>query len=434
MADDLIDPTLAPGETEAAKTARGGYLVGVTLVAFAAWTFVSLDTAIPGLVLTGVHHDLHLSLSTLEYLLGVFNFVTFACPVIFGRYLDRVGRRKIFQLSLLGTGVFGGLTAFVGSVWQFVAVRVLASTSFGLVEPAVNTVVSEEAPPRRRGVLMGFVQAGFPLGAALAGSLASLILPGHGWRAMFLLAFAPVLVMVAASLFMRESRRFQQMRSTVNRLDIEHRPGWRMLFRRGLARQTLVASAFGLCINGGIGLVLGVVTAYLVHVHHLALGDAAFLFGLSNWAALVSQLFVGWLADRLPAKWIMVIGSFLGAASLVLLALPHLSYATAAVSLLGFGFFGNGTFGCYPRYTTESFPTELRGTGTSFVLGTSFLSLSFMPIIGGALIESSFPRVLPGIAAALVLLGGVAMIAGRNIPPRHDLEETSPSQLPAATA
>lgn len=411
------------------RTRTNGYVAFIVLLAFAAWALVSMDNVMLGLAVPALAPAMHLSLSTMEYLVGVFAFVTFAAPVLAGRVIDRRGRRLNFQVSLIGTGVFGGLTALVSSAWQFIVVRLLVATSYGLTEPVINTLVAEEAPRRRRGVLMGFVQAGYPLGAAIAGTIASALLAGPGWRPLFLVAFAPLVLVLVAGLFLKDSSRFQQVKKTAEQRDIEHRPGWRQLFTREQRRQTIVTSLFGFCINGGIGLVIGVVTTYLVHVDHMSITDATFLFGLSNWTALGSQILVGWLADYLPAKWLMTVYALLGAAALALLAIPGLTFAIAAVSLVGFGFFGNGTFGCYTRYTTESYPTELRGTGTSFSLGFSFLTLSFMPVIGGALIESGSPAVIPVISAVLVALGAVVMICGRNYPPRRDLEELAPSRI-----
>ncbi|MGH3435102.1 MAG: MFS transporter [Sciscionella sp.] len=405
------------------------YITFVVVIALLAWALVSMDNVMLGVALPALSSDLGLPLSTLEYLVGIFAFVTFAAPVIAGRWLDRIGRRMSFQVSLLGTGIFGGLTALIGASWQFIVVRVIAATSYGLTEPAVNTMVAEEAPSRHRGFLMGLVQAGYPLGAGITGTIAAVLLPSHGWRPLFLIAFAPVIIVLASTFFLRESRRFDAMKQASARRAVENRPGWRELFTPRQRRQTIVTSLFGFCINGGIGLIIGVVTTYLVHVDHLSLGDAAFLFGLSNWTALGSQVFVGWLADFLSAKWLMTAYSVLAAGSLSLLAVPHISYTVALISLVAFGFFGNGTFGCYTRYTTESYPTELRGTGTSFSLGFSFLTLSFMPIIGGALIDTSIPTVIPMVSAVLVLLGAVVIACGRNYPPRRELEELTPSRL-----
>jgi AAHS family cis,cis-muconate transporter-like MFS transporter len=414
------------------STRGTGYVAFVVVLAFVAWALVSMDNVMVGVALPALSPALGLSLSTLEYLLGVFAFVTFLAPLIVGRFVDRTGRRASFQASLLGTGIFGGLTAAVGAAWQFVAVRIVAATSYGLTEPAVNTIVAEEAPKRHRGFLMGFVQAGYPLGVGLTGTIAAVLLPTAGWRPLFLVAFAPVVLVLFSTRFLRDPHRFEVVKALAEREAVDYRPGWRELFRPGQRRQTVVTSLFGFCINGGIGLIIGVVTTYLVHIDGISLGAAAFLFGLSNWTALVSQILVGWLADFVSAKWLMTVYSVLGAGALSLLAVPGISYTIALASLVAFGFFGNGTFGCYTRYTTESYPTELRGTGTSFSLGCSFLTLAFMPIIGGALIESSIPTVIPMVAAALVFLGATVVACGKNFPPRHDLEELSPSRLLAS--
>lgn len=394
------------------------------LIMFVAWTFVCMDASFPGLALPAISKSIHVSVSDLSYALGGFAFVEFLVPFFGGRLLDRFGRNTLFSWSLVGTGVFSVLTAPVAAFWQFIVVRCFVAGSFGAVEPTINTAVAEQAPKRIRGLLMGFVQAGYPLGAAIAGYIASAMLAGPGWRPLFLVAFAPVLVVIAVTWFTRDPARFRAARAAVEEQggDAAH-PGFRHLFVKGRTRQTIVGSLFGFCINGGIGLVLGVLTAYLVKIDHLSLSDAAFLFSISNWAALAGQLFVGWLADHLPSKWIMVFSPLIGAVSIGSLVITHLTYTEAMIALIGFGFFGNGTFGCYPRYVAESYPTEYRGTGTSFCLGCSFLTLSFMPIIGGFLIDTGHAPDIALISGIVVACASVVMLFGRNILPQQDLEE-----------
>lgn len=403
---------------------RTTYSIMVTAIGFAAWLFVSMDSVMPGIALPDISRSLHVSLSTLEYLTGAFAFVGFLTSVFGGPLLDRFGRKPVFQFALLGTGIFSGVTAIAGALWQFIIIRIFASIS-NFVEPIINTLVSEEAPKKTRGLLLGIVQAGYPAGAAIAGTIGAVLLPSVGWRGLFLVAFLPVLVVIFVSRYLREPARFQAVQS----IEGQHRMGWGPLFRKGQRLQTLVAGFYGFCINGGIGLVIGVVTTFLVRVHGLDIGQAALLFGLSNWAALVGQVFVGWLADRIPSKYLLIGYPVVGALFMAILALPQVHFPLAAISLIGFGFFGNGTFGCYTRYVTESFPTEIRGTGTSFALGISFLTIAFMPIIGGILIESPQVRLLPIIAASIVFAAAILMLFGKLYPPQRELEELSPGIL-----
>lgn len=54
---------------------------------------------------------------------------------------------------------------------------------------------------------VGLLQGGYTLGAGLTGTIAAVLLPGHGWRPLFLITFAPVVIVLVSSAFLRESRR-----------------------------------------------------------------------------------------------------------------------------------------------------------------------------------------------------------------------------------
>lgn len=74
--------------------------------------------------------------------------------MIFGRLSDIIGRRPIFQASLLWYSVFTALTASSQGFYDLLAYRFLAGIGLGgmlVVDPAL---LSEFLPPRRRGWLM----------------------------------------------------------------------------------------------------------------------------------------------------------------------------------------------------------------------------------------------------------------------------------------
>ncbi|MDQ0189029.1 MFS transporter [Alicyclobacillus cycloheptanicus] len=339
---------------------------------------------------------------------------------------------------MLGTGIFSGITSFAGSALQFGIIRFLAGIGIG-AEFTGNVLVAEEAPSRVRGILMGIVQAGYPAGGAIAGVVATAILPTGNWRLLFVFAFLPAIFIILFSFLLREPPRFRDLTKVVQARDkIEHgqtvetqyeidehkatKQGLKQIFGADLVRQTIVTSLFGLFINGGIGIVLSLATAYLTSVDHLTIGQAAGAVAASNFAALFSQVAVGFLADVIPARNLLIGLSIIAAVFMYLLSIPG-SYGWVLFSLIGFGLFGNGTFGCYTRYTAESFPTRARGTGTSFALGISQVSLFFMPAIGGVIMGSGHPSAVPILAAVLVLCGGIITLFGRRISPRMELEE-----------
>src|SRR3954470_8376186 len=103
-----------PTAASAPPSRRSGYVAFVVIVSFLAWALVSMDQTILGVAVPSLSDTLGVSLSTMEYLVRIFAFLTFAAPVLGGRLIDRLGRRWGFHVSLLGTWIFGGLTAVVG--------------------------------------------------------------------------------------------------------------------------------------------------------------------------------------------------------------------------------------------------------------------------------------------------------------------------------
>src|SRR5262249_11847972 len=127
-----------------------------------------------------------------------------------GGYIgDKVGRR----VALLGSVMsFGGLTllvSFAGGVTSLIALRFLAGLGLGGAMPNAAALSSEYVPLRHRAFAVTLTIVCIPLGGTLAGMTGALILPGYGWRALFLVGGIVPLVL-AAVLFkvLPESPRF----------------------------------------------------------------------------------------------------------------------------------------------------------------------------------------------------------------------------------
>jgi MFS family permease len=87
----------------------------------------------------------------------------------------------MWMWCLSGAAVFTGLTYFVENYWQLAVVRAFAS-GFATSELAISiTLVNEQVPAHRRGLLYSVVQGGWPLGLFLASGVYLLCQP-LGWR------------------------------------------------------------------------------------------------------------------------------------------------------------------------------------------------------------------------------------------------------------
>jgi MFS family permease len=108
--------------------------------------------------------------------------------LVFGRMADRLGRRRLFLVTLGVYLVFSGLSGFAFSFWSFVILRFIAGTGIGGEYAAVNSAIDELIPARYRGRVDIIVNGTYWFGALIAASAQLLllnpsILPKDvGWR------------------------------------------------------------------------------------------------------------------------------------------------------------------------------------------------------------------------------------------------------------
>jgi MFS family permease len=110
----------------------------------------------------------------------------------FGRLADRLGRKRLFLLTLIVYMAATVATAFTAGFWTFVACRFVTGIGIGGEYAAINSAIDELIPARVRGRVNLAINGSFWVGAAL-GALLSLVLldervlgPVLGWRAGFL--------------------------------------------------------------------------------------------------------------------------------------------------------------------------------------------------------------------------------------------------------
>ncbi|MGV9335598.1 MFS transporter [Nocardia sp. NPDC003726] len=117
--------------------------------------------------------------------------------LVFGRLTDRLGRKKLFILTLAIYLIGSGLAGFSWNAWSLYLFRFIAGTGIGGEYTAINSAIDEIMPSRYRGRVDIAINGTYWGGAAL-GAAASLILfnenfipTGWGWRIGFFIG--PVL-------------------------------------------------------------------------------------------------------------------------------------------------------------------------------------------------------------------------------------------------
>jgi len=156
---------------------------------------------------------------------------------------DRFGRRNLMMVTVVGFGVFSGLTAFVTDKYQFMLCQFLARLFLTAEYSLAVIMAGEEFPARHRGraiaILTSLATVGvmlmakgvqpyillddgqetnwlYDLGMGLVATVQEffgLHQDGEQWRALYVLAVFPLAFIVVLRLAMRETRRFEAVQA-----------------------------------------------------------------------------------------------------------------------------------------------------------------------------------------------------------------------------
>lgn len=355
--------------------------------------------------------------------------------VLLGWLGDRIGRKTVLLLTVIGMGGATALTGLLpthGSIGllaplALLIVRLLQGFFAGGEVTGAAAYVAESAPTGRRGFYGGFTPMGVALGGALAATVAGVVsavltaeqMSAWGWRIPFLCSVP----LIAVSLVVRKKLEdTQEFETAKQQRELVRAPLGEVLTRHFGA----VAKVVGLSFGQNAGYWVGLVFMNIYLTKNLGYDQTAVF-----WIIVVVNLVMGalmplWggLSDRKGRKFVLTTG-FIGYMVLVLpmmLLMNHdnIWLALLAMVIAAIPFPIVQSVG-YPTYA-EQFPTRVRYTGLSlsFNIGT-ILGGGIMPYTATWLISASGSLLAPG-----WLLIGACVIALLSL---LAVRETSRSEL-----
>ena len=208
--------TLSPN-SEPPRPAASGLITG-TVWSRATWALLvvlcgalfldGLDISMVGVALPSMGSDLHMSPSSLQWIVSAYVLGYGGLLLLGGRAADLIGRRPVFLTAVAVFGVASLVSAFMTNDAALIALRLIKGASAAFTVPAglsIITTTFAEGAARNRALSIYTVcgASGFSLGLVFGGVLTEI-----GWRAT-LVAPAPValaLVAVGYKLLPRNSR------------------------------------------------------------------------------------------------------------------------------------------------------------------------------------------------------------------------------------
>jgi len=152
-----------------------------TLILFASLFIVMLGFGIVVPILPFYATYFGASGRELGLMMAIYSLMQFVCAPIWGRWSDRVGRKPILLIGLVGFALSFGLMGLAQNVWQLIAARALAGILSSATLPATFAYIGDSTSSENRSGGMGILGAamglGMIFGPLLGGPLGKIALP-----------------------------------------------------------------------------------------------------------------------------------------------------------------------------------------------------------------------------------------------------------------
>ena len=321
--------------------------------------------------------------------------------IIFGHFGDRVGRKQTLVIALL---IMGASTTLIGFLPTYetigylaplilVLLRFVQGLAIGGQWGGAMLLVTESAPPEKRGWYGAYAQAGAPIGVILAnlaflgvsGGLSEEAFMDWGWRIPFIASILLIFVSLYVQLNLEDTEAYKKLAASQTQdmsagKVVKRSPIIEVLSRHP-GRIFLAAGAF-LSIQVTFYILIAFIMAYGVNSPSVMLSRDTMLTSVLIAAVIMvpAQFWAAGLSDRIGRKrvylWGAVLSGIWAFALFPLVDTGNVYIVTGAISL-GLIFVGM-QYGPQAAFFTELFSTEVRYSGAS-------LGYQIGAILGGAL-------------------------------------------------
>jgi MFS transporter, AAHS family, benzoate transport protein len=433
--DDCLTRTPLP------RRVLGIAAVGGAAVVFDGYDLQALSYALPKIV-----PEWHIP-PVQAGLLASYTFIgLFLGAVGLGALGDRWGRRKMLVLGVTVFALFMGTAGFAQDYAQFAVLRFCASIGMGGVLPGAIAVLGEFVPVRSRGRMVAAAGGCFTFGFLVAAAVATLVVPAFGWRPLFHLSYAALLIAVLIYFLLPDSPQFLATRSryaeavaTVRKVYPQIWPTardadpatffagprtedgkiqFRALWTRERRPTTLTVSLLYLFLQFVVYALDFWMVSLLVR-HGLSLVSSYSYAIEQAAAATLGGLVLGWLLDRINPYTALAVSFAAGAVCLVLFGITDSVVALYALNALAGAFIIGGQNAVH-TLVLGAYGPEARATALGWALGIGRLGGLLGPLIGGVLLAASLPFPVYFLAFAVPsLLCAVTVVVLRTVRSGH---------------
>ncbi len=329
--------------------------------AFLGWTFDFYDLVLLAFVKDPIAHDLHLTPQVEAWVLGVALSTSGLGGIVSGVLADRFGKRTLLAATVLLYSVGSLVCGLAPNLAVFLVGRAIVGLGVGGEWAIGHGMLAEAVDPARRGRASAALQAGEPLGVALATLMGFCVLPLVGWRWLMIGSSGTALLALAA----RRSIHLPNDPAAAKA------PKLRDLAQAGFGSVLARAWLLGVLKLGTYWTCYTWLPSFLAKEMNQGVGRSLTWILTAQAGQLAGMLTFGQVADRVGRRPAFTAYSLVTACAVAPLAFAwrwldvHPAIFWGAMLTLGVG---SGCTAGFGALLAELFPTEIRATA----MGTTY--------------------------------------------------------------
>jgi len=324
---------------------------------------------------------------------------------IAGWLIDRYGPRKLMITGSLMAGMaIIGLSFTGGSLSLFYMFYVFNALGYVCAGPLPCQVLISRWFDKNRGKAMGIAYLGIGTGGALVPLLSNGIESRFGWQiALIALGVVVVMISLPMAFFIKEPTTTKEVKKELSDPPVS--------IKTILCNRNFYLLGIGsLCAIGVVGGINQHLKLYLRDLH-FAQDQAAHIISLVLLSSLIGRVLMGFLADMISRKYVMILIYLMVASSIPLLMLPEFTgriYIFAVIFGIGLG----GDYMIIPLMAGDLFGVRALGRTMGIILVADGIAESLFPMMVGAIYESAGKTYMPAfIVLICVALAGAVIVS-----------------------
>lgn len=336
---------------------------------------------------------------------------------IAGWCIDRFGPRR-----LMLTGILMGGFALIGlssmtSLWQFYLFYMFNAIGYLLGGPLPNQVLVSRWFTTSRGKVMGLAYLGIGIGGMMVPQIAKALNVSFGWRGgLFWLGVIMIAIAFPMAWFVKEKPNGESMSAL--------EPASKVPFTSILKTWPFYLLLIGsMCSIGAVAGTSQNLKLFLSLDLSYSQQEAANIMSVVLGASIIGRLFMGWLADKIQKKYVMML-----IYAMVAMSIPLVFFAETTGVMYLFAFlFGMALGGDYmiiPLMAAELFGVRVLGRVMGIIISADGLGEAFGPLLAAWLrdVTGSYANGF----SALIGLALIGTIAVALLPSRKDNAKQRP--------